>query len=245
MRILQLSDLHFPAPLEALPEPCGSREEYLERLGSMLEEVDSDLVVLTGDLAMDVPSDEVYATLRDRFCSAGRPVVAIPGNHDVGGSLARHFPPPRHAAPGPDHSFAATFGAHRLLFLDSAPGVVSARSLRWLGEQVAGSGSRVDLFVHHPPLLAGVPFMDRNYPLENRDEVMAVLERCPDGAAVFCGHYHTARDVLRGRVAVHIAPSTYFQLDPEQEELVIVSHRPACRLIELDRDGYRTWVREL
>ncbi len=244
MRILQLSDLHFPDRGERMPDPAATPEAYLETLRAALA-LSSDLVVLSGDLALQKPSDHIYSTLRDLVADAGRPVVAIPGNHDVGGDLERWFPPPEDASRGPDACFAASFVGQRLVFIDSAPGVVSGAAVTWLRGQVTGATSRVYVFIHHPPLLAGVRFMDRNYPLANRDEVLTVLEGCGGGAAVFCGHYHAARDVVRGRVAVHIAPSTLFQIDPEPEDFVIRSLRPACRMVDIDGDAYRTWVHEI
>ena len=244
MRILQLSDLHVPDRGEPLPGSWSTPEAYLATLRSALA-VPSDLVVLSGDLAMNEPSDHIYSTVRDLLADAGRPVVAIPGNHDAGGVFERWFPAPAGASPGPEACFAWSFGGARLLFVDSGPGVVSAAAVGWLREQVEGSASRVYVFIHHPPLLAGVTFMDMNYPLENRNEVFAVLDDCGGGAAVFCGHYHSARDVVRGRVAVHLAPSTLFQIDPDEEDFVVLSDRPACRLVEIMDGEYRTWVREL
>ncbi len=248
MRILQLSDLHLPAPHQPMPVPGPAREAYLERLGDALREIPADLVVLSGDLAATDPSDDVYEELAALLarCAGGRPVVAIPGNHDVGASLEQWFPAPGEVlSRGPEHCLSVEVAGQRLYFLDSGPGVVAPDALGWLRAEVVGASDRVHLFMHHPPLLAGVPFMDRNYPLANRDEVLAVLEAAPAGVAVFCGHYHCAREVVRGQVSVHLAPSALFQLDPEAGGLALLHTPPACRLVEIHEGGYRTWLREL
>lgn len=231
-----------------MPVPGVTRDAYLECLGRALREIPSDLVVLSGDLAATDPSEEAYSELAALCarCTDGRPVVAIPGNHDVGATLERWFPAPgRILSRGPQHCLATEATGQRLLFLDSGPGAVAPDALRWLSAEVEASAKRAYLFMHHPPVLAGVPFMDSSYPLVNHNEVLAVLEAAPHGAAVFCGHYHCARDVVRGRVAVHLTPSTLFQLDTEAGGPELLDRPSACRLIEIDGDGYRTWIREL
>lgn len=246
VRILQLSDIHFPDRNEELPVPGLTTTAYLEQLATAVRDISSDIIVVSGDLSLNATSEYAYAALGELFEKAGRPVYVIPGNHDIGGSPGDFFPPPgRVVSRGPEHCFTVSIAEHQLRFLDSSPGVVDEAALRWLREEISGSTSRAFVFMHHPPLLAGAPFMDHNFPLQNHAEVLAVLEACTSGVAVFCGHYHCARDLFRGAVAVHIAPSTLFQLDPEADEFVLLSSPPACRLIELEGDDYRTWVRAL
>lgn len=246
MRILQLSDLHFPDSGETIPVPGLTPTVYLKRLVAAVRDTAPDLVVLSGDLAMTGPSDHVYGTLREAFRPVHQPVCVIPGNHDVPGSLGRFFAPPREVvSSGPEHCFAVVVGDRRVLFLDSSRAVVADDALAWLRAEIVAADERVYLFVHHPLMLAGTPFMDRNYPLENRDDVMTVLANCEAGASVFCGHYHCGRDLVRGGVVVHITPSCLFQLDPESDEAVVLPSPQACRVIDIDGSGYRTWIREL
>lgn len=246
MRILQLSDLHFPDADEELPVSHLTAASYLELLAGALRGISADLVVLSGDLALHQPSEAIYRILSELCSATTVPVLAMPGNHDIGAPLERYFPTPgRLVSRGPEHCSTRELAGRRLLFLDSSAGRVSAAALDWLSGQLAAAGGRQYLFMHHPPLLAGAPFMDDNFPLENHAEVATRLAEVPAGVAVFCGHYHCARDLFRGRLAVHIAPSTLFQIDPGQAEFTILPLPPACRVVELGEGGYRTWCQPL
>ena len=72
-RLLQLSDLHVGAVEEALVEPT---------LAALVERLDPELIVASGDLThrgRPEQHERAAAFLR----GLGRPVLAVPGNHDI------------------------------------------------------------------------------------------------------------------------------------------------------------------
>ncbi|MEO6038682.1 MAG: hypothetical protein ABIQ93_09735, partial [Saprospiraceae bacterium] len=97
-------------------------------------------------------------------------------------------------------------------------------------------------FMHHPPVLVGMPFMDTNWPFRRSEDLMKVLNRHPEPVYVFCGHCHTERVIHVGNVHVHITPSLYFQLSPETAEPVIEHTRIALRVIDFQEDRLFTAV---
>ncbi|HRJ15700.1 MAG TPA: hypothetical protein PLI34_11965, partial [Saprospiraceae bacterium] len=90
----------------------------------------------------------------------------------------------------------------------------------------------------HPPLKAGVPFMDNHYPLQNPEVFLDVIAACPQHPIhVFCGHYHVEKTVHSGYLHVHITPSTFFQIDGFREDFGIDHYRPGMRVLDLSDDG--------
>jgi 3',5'-cyclic AMP phosphodiesterase CpdA len=71
-RIAHLSDLHFGAV----------SQRTLERLAAKVAEISPDIVVVTGDLTQAGRRSEFKAAA-EFLHSLSRPLVAIPGNHDV------------------------------------------------------------------------------------------------------------------------------------------------------------------
>ena len=72
--------------------------------------------------------------------------------------------------------------------------------------------------MHHPPLHAGVPFMDNQHALKNREEVQSILFEHPFNVNIFTGHYHVEKMIRKKNIVVHITPSCFFQIAQESEE---------------------------
>lgn len=188
-RVLHLSDLHF-----------GSREDpRLEPgLEALIDRVDPELVVASGDLTnrgRAEQHDRAAAFLR----GLGRPVLAVPGNHDI-----PYTPVAR---------FLKTWAQFERLWETTEPVyrsdtlfVVGLNSVRpWLHQsgrlrraQLAHAARlfreappralRVVVLHHH---LLGAPWRTRKKPVARRNEVLAALV---DGGAelVLAGHIHQA-----------------------------------------------------
>lgn len=186
-RLLHLSDLHF-----------GTREapDVAKSLAPLIERVDPELVVASGDLThrgRPDQHDRAAAFLR----SLSRPLLAIPGNHDIPYTFPARFT--RTFA-----QFERVWGTTEPLYASESLAVVGLNSVRaWrhqsgalperqlvhAEEQLAGAPEgalRVVVLHHH---LIGAPWRSRKKPVARRSEVLA---RLVDAGAelILAGHIH-------------------------------------------------------
>jgi Icc protein len=199
-------------------------------------------VLVTGDLSENA-ADAEYEQARELLASLDAPLFVLPGNHDDGPGLRRHFDMP--GVDGEPAHYAADLGPLRLVVVDTTqpgedPGVLDAERLAWLdGELAAESGVPTVLAMHHPPLVTGIPPLDEiGLPAEDRRALGAVVERHPQVRRIVAGHMHRAiAGDLAGR-PVGVAPSTYMQarLDLLTNELQTVPD-PAGFALHVLRDG--------
>ncbi|MFW6366971.1 MAG: metallophosphoesterase, partial [Spirochaetota bacterium] len=59
------------------------------------------------------------------------------------------------------------------------------------------------------------------------------------------GHYHLEKQCTVDGVAIHITPSTFFQLDDNSEGFALLTHTIGWRIIELDGDNLYTRIQWL
>ena len=213
MRLLHISDLH-----------AGSVEETaVERsLEPLVERVQPELIVASGDLAhrgRRREHERAAAFLR----GLGRPLLVIPGNHDIPYSFPARFTRPWAEFERQWETVEPVFRADDLV-------VVGLNSVRPWRHQSGGIRSgqvtrakellanapegalRVVVLHHH---LIGAPWRSRKKPVARRSEVLAGLV---DAGAelILAGHIHQAavserhefeveRNGLRG-VTVSVAP---------------------------------------
>ena len=114
---------------------------------------------------------------------------------------------------------------------------MSKKQLHWLEQQLGRIDRDAVIFMHHPPVTGGVPFMDSKHALQNMHEVHAILFNFPHHLTIFCGHYHAEKTLCSRNLTVHITPSTYFQIDTHAQGFKVDHYRIACREINLRSDG--------
>ena len=202
MRLLHISDLH-----------AGSVEETaVERsLEPLVERVQPELIVASGDLAhrgRRREHERAAAFLR----GLGRPLLVIPGNHDIPYSFPARFTRPWAEFEHQWETVEPVFRADDLV-------VVGLNSVRPWRHQSGGIRSgqiarvkellanapegalRVVVLHHH---LIGAPWRSRKKPVARRSEVLAGLV---DAGAelILAGHIHQA--AVSERHEFEIAPS--------------------------------------
>jgi 3',5'-cyclic AMP phosphodiesterase CpdA len=188
-RILHLSDLHIGAP-KALPVEWA--------LEAIVERFEPELVIASGDLSHRGTRAQ-HETAAELLRALGKPVVAIPGNHDI----PHRFPA----------RFTSTFAEFERLWETTEPVyrserivVVGLNSVRAWRHQSGGIGDgqlqraagilrsapgnplRVAALHHH---VIGAPWRSRKKPVARRNHVLASLV---DAGAelIVAGHIHQA-----------------------------------------------------
>lgn len=234
MKIIQITDLHVGNENE-FTHGVDVRQNFLDIL-KVVRHVAPDLLVLSGDLCFDSADPQVYQWLKSHLDYVDIPYAIIGGNHDDSMVLADCFKI-HHLLVGDELYYKRLFGEYTLLFLETSRGSVSDGQLTWLDRQLSSMTESPIIFMHHPPMLSGVPHMDQNYALKNMDAVQSVLCDFPRPLTVFCGHYHVEKTVCYKNLIVHITPSTYFQLNWRTEGFQVDHYRPAYREINLRSDG--------
>jgi len=238
MRIIQLTDPHLPPEGGSTQLGIDCRRNFLDMLPRAAA-LRPDLIVLSGDLCYDLPDAATFQWVRAEMDALDLPYSVIAGNHDDSVLLGMAFDLP---VVEKEVYFLRHVGLQPVLFLDTALATISNTQLAWLEERMADLEGPILLFMHHPPMLTGMPFMDENWPFRRSGEVMTILHRYPSPVYVFCGHNHTERVIHAGNVSVHITPSTYYQLDPETAQPTVEHTRMGLRKIDFRENRLYTAV---
>jgi 3',5'-cyclic AMP phosphodiesterase CpdA len=233
-RLIQISDTHLARRLTKLTNNFYRVSEYIDAKRP-------DLVINSGDIAFDGPTDrddlDFAQTLHDALPVGCR---YLPGNHDVGDNPTAVGPAPAQPATEQDRrNFLSIFGEDRWRFeaagwcfiglnsLVMNTGLASeAEQLDWLASQLAGTEGRpVALFLHKPlflnspgdPELAATSI--RYVPMPARARLVEML-RAVDLRLVASGHVHQRRDFTFGHTRHVWAPSTGFIISDRRQEVI-------------------------
>ena len=233
LRIALITDLHTGSPTDA-PFNVDLRKNFLSVLRG-LQSHDPDCLIIGGDLCLLDGDLEIYQWQKQHIDSLDLPYYLIAGNHDEPTLLAKVF----------DHLprlterelyYQILIGRFRFLFLDTSHGRLSGQQKEWLKENLAKSIEFRAIFMHHPPDVMHIPYMDSKYSLQDRDEVMHILKSADKQIEIFCGHYHVEKTVSLDQINVHITPSCYFQVDGDTDEFRIDHQNIAYRIIDFHQD---------
>jgi 3',5'-cyclic AMP phosphodiesterase CpdA len=222
-RVLQISDTHLsPAKRQFAPNWEPVRDWALRQ--------DAQLIVHTGDLTVDgADSEEDMRRGAELMRSLGAPVLAVPGNHDVGeaGNVhqpvnaarldrwRRHFHADRWS-----HDLAGwrLIGLDSMLFGDGSD--EEARQFEWLVQAMATAGERrIAWFTHRPLFIDAPDEADTGYwsvrPAP-RARLLELIDRC-GVALVATGHLHKWRDFRVGRCRYVWCASSGFLVGPDNQ----------------------------
>ncbi len=205
-----------------------------------------DAILVTGDLVQDDPAG--YRNFRRALGGSAKPVLCLPGNHDVPDAMRRELGGPPFVLGG-----AVDFGGWRVVLLDSmipgsAGGRLSDGALAGLDAALAGAPDRHALVcLHHHPVAMASRWLDR-VGLANPDDFFRVVDAHRNVRAVLWGHVHQCFDGLHRHVRLLATPSTCRQFLPHADDFAVDPRPPAYRMLELRPDGtLRTevvWVDE-
>lgn len=223
-RIAQISDTHLS------PGKPFFRENF-DRVAEHLREGAADLVINTGDLALDGADHEAdLIEARTAHADLGRECLLLPGNHDVGDHLdvARKQPVSaerlaRYRSVVGTDVWMKDIPGWRLLGLNALTlglDLDSGQQDDLIRNAVASLGGRsLAIFVHKP--LADIAYdeelhVSRFMTGGPRQHLMSLLDGTVP-ALVCCGHVHQYRDSRIGGSRHVWAPGTSFMIsDPWQ-----------------------------
>jgi 3',5'-cyclic AMP phosphodiesterase CpdA len=189
-RVAQISDTHL-SPVRAYAVP------NVRAILSWLEVDPPDLVVHTGDITADDPDDAVEADFARRLLTEpDLRLVALPGNHDVGGFSEDLFSTERlaahHARWGPD-AWVVELPPWRLVGADVYR-LDERDHLDWLREALAPEQPTM-LFLHQPVCLVDPEQPDAgdwSVPFPHRRGLLEAMDGRPV-RVVASGHLHRYR----------------------------------------------------
>ncbi len=240
IRIAQISDIHI-GPTSNPSNGVDTRAHFRMVMEQVMA-LNIDLVVLSGDLALENGEPEAYEWIIEEMSRFPILYEVISGNHDNVSRLSRTFDLDSNIHNG-ELYFKVEFNKKLILFLDSTIGEVSSNQLKWLKAQAGKTPKEILLFVHHPIKLSGCKFMDTKYALQNMSEVQDAVYGIQNIKHIFSGHYHTEKTIkLNDRQTMYITPSTQIQISESNPEFEISSTAPGWRLIEWDGNSLSTEV---
>ena len=194
-----------------------------------------DAILVTGDLVQDDPGG--YEHFRRIFSRFGKPILCVPGNHDLVPQMRSALAEPPFIIDGP-----VDIGAWRFVLLDSvvanqAGGHISTQMLSKLDEDLGRARQRHSLVcLHHHPVAMSSRWLDK-VGLANANEFWSVIDSHPQVRAVVWGHVHQAFEGSRRGVRLIATPSTCAQFEPHSDHFVIDDTPPAYRLLTLNSNG--------
>lgn len=233
MHIIQLTDLHLSVANEC-PFEVDVRANFLTAIVK-IKLLQPDLLVISGDLCYDIGLAEIYLWIKQHLDALPFPYRLIPGNHDDTQVMVDCFGLKNTSEDG--QLFYKVDGFPQpILFLDTQDYTLPKLQIDWLATQLSDLKEPLCLFMHHPPMEMGVPFMDQNHALKNSDAVLNLLLAYPYPITIFTGHYHVDKSTRYKNIDIHITPSTFFQIDWFKEAFALDHKRCGFRSIQLEKD---------
>ena len=234
MRIIQITDLHVGLADE---KPFGvDLRENTRRILKAVALTEADALVISGDLCYQDGNLAIYSWIKEQLAPLDMPVYLISGNHDDTLLLSEAF--------GLDDLlredelyFQHRWSDYDIFFLDTSSGLVSPQQLNWLDRGLSATDDPIIIFMHHPPLRVGVPYMEQKHALQNPVEVSRLLLQKKQPITIFTGHFHVDKSVRHQNIDLHICPSCFFQIDWCVPDFKVDHHRIAYRWIELTPSG--------
>nr|MBS0037813.1 metallophosphoesterase [Saprospiraceae bacterium] len=241
MIVTQITDPHV-APEEERPFGVDTRARFLDSLELQKRE-NSSLLILTGDLCFRDGDKETYEWMKVHLDALNIPYRILAGNHDDSTVLASVFHYGHALHPTNELFYDEKISGFHLLYLDSGEGILSPLQWQWLGDKMKEEPTlKKVIFMHHPPLACGVPYMDAKYPFEQSEQFEQFIAINSYSLTVFCGHYHIEKTILHPGISICITPSPFFTVDDRCDDFQEVTARPCYRRIVFGKEEIQTAV---
>jgi Icc protein len=236
INVLQFSDPHLFASVDGTLRGVPTYRSLERVLAHARHAIArADAVLFTGDIVND--EAEGYVHFRTLTSALGKPVLCLPGNHDIGGPMRAALNEAPYQVGG-----LHDLGAWRIVMLDScvpgqAHGRLASSELAWFEQALRSAGDRhVLACVHHHPVRMSSRWLD-SVGLQNAAEFLAIADRYPQLRAIAWGHVHQCLDTRRKGVRLLAVPSTCAQFLPGSDHFAIDPSPPGYRRLTLRSDG--------
>jgi 3',5'-cyclic-AMP phosphodiesterase len=176
-----------------------------------------DIVIATGDLVQKAVHQN-YENFRNKLERLQAPYYVITGNHDDRALIRDTFA---------DQGYLPREGTFLQYVIDEFPlrlialdtqiegengGELCDTRLAWLANRLAEAPDKPTfIFMHHPPFLTGVDFLDR-HSFKNAEALETLIKQHPQIVWIACGHLHRHIQVRWAGTVASIAPSVAYQL---------------------------------
>ena len=236
MRIVQISDTHLDENNEASFD-VDVWAHYTRSL-DYIKEIKADYVVHTGDLVLDTGSIDIYKRVKSSLDNLSIPYNVLSGNHDDTQMLTSVFC---------ENNTVSSYyyrreldDTYHTIYLDSSRAKFSKDQWDFFDASLNSATKPIIIFMHHPPIYAGVKFLDNRHAFIEQEEFIDLINKHQKHVTVFCGHYHHPAEVSTPLIQVYVCPSTYFHLQADQDNFELLDTRPGLRYIELKSDRILT-----
>ena len=204
--IAQVSDLHLHSdPAHISHVRFAAVLDHLLRVDPL-----PDILILSGDLS-ETGDEQSYRSLSQALERWPQPVHLMVGNHDDREALARVF-----STSFNEHGFiqeTVEIDGVRLILLDTTEegrqgGAFCEERARWLRDElVRSNGTSTLIFMHHPPVDLGLPWLDPGEAQGWTRRLRVALEG-QRIAAICTGHAHSSASLQWNGTPVVVCPST-------------------------------------
>lgn len=210
--IAQMTDIHVGFAPDEQPEELNLTR-FRATLARLLYGPNRpDLLVLSGDIT-DHGDLESFAKTADMLKDCPCPIIPLVGNHDSRAGLLSAFSQAVPADGGFLHYVVEAPLGLRIICLDTLEdgrhgGAFCEVRAAWLTDRLAEAPETPTLiFMHHPPVVAGIDWMD---PAPDEPWIMRlreVLEGQQQVQAIHCGHLHRQITTQFAGIPLGVTPS--------------------------------------
>lgn len=210
--IAQMTDIHVGFAPDEKPEELNLTR-FRATLKRLLEGPNRpDLLVLSGDIT-DRGDAESFAKTAALLANCPVPILPMVGNHDSREGLLGAFPQVVPAEGGFLHYVVEAGLGLRIICLDTLEdgrhgGAFCEARAGWLAARLAEAPDRPTLiFMHHPPVVAGIDWMDPAPEEPWIQRLSSVLEGQRQVLAIHCGHLHRQINARFAGIPLGVTPS--------------------------------------
>lgn len=210
--IAQMTDIHVGFAPDEKPEELNLTR-FRATYRRLLEGPNRpDMLVLSGDIT-DHGDATSFAKTAELLKDCPFPVVPLVGNHDSRAGLLGAFPQVQPAEGGFLHYVVEAPLGLRILCLDTLEdgrhgGAFCEVRAAWLAARLAEAPEQPTLiFMHHPPVVAGIDWMD---PAPDEPWIVRLREVLTGQSqvlAIHCGHLHRQITTQFAGIPLGVTPS--------------------------------------
>jgi Icc protein len=237
MKVIQITDLHISRDSEHTFDIDVERNFQFIFQDALKHK--PEFIVITGDFCFKGPHPEIFKKVHKVIETTDIPVYFLMGNHDDYSMMRLEFNLPYCKNENSLHYIIKGSSEH-FLVLDTWNKRLDYNQLGFLQNFLNGKTGIQYIFMHHPPILCDVPYMDLNHSFLDTDKFLEITDKYDGEIHIFCGHYHVDKIVKFNNLTVNITPSTYFQISQFERNFAVGSKRIGYRIIEFNQTGYKS-----